>query len=556
MRASPTNRRSNNPGRNIEALESRCLLSATVTGTIPGQSLTAGQSAQTLSLGSYFQDTSIAPGDTVVDIQTNLPAPNNHIPLMLTDQATPQTVANFLQYITSGEYDNTIIHRSINSPSPFVIQGGGYTPDGTHITEIRNVPDESSTEILKNTPGTIAMALSTGPGSATSEWYINLDNNSFLDDSSHGGPFTVFGQTMYNGLRVADYINTLPTVNDTGIARGAGTNLPVHNFLGTSGSTVASVPSTDMVILDPVIVPGGLNYKVTSSNAAVASADVSGGSLNLTPGGKPGTAKITVTATDLGGTSVSSSFTVNVASNAGPAALTPTLSGHLPTSVIAGQRTPIHQLVTIQNTGGSTYTGSTTVQLYLSTGTSIDGSAIAVPPQVTRTLNIPASRKGLVAVNLTGVPATVAAGTYNVLAQVVDSSGNATVAVASSTLSVVEPQIDLAVSIPRFNASAKSGRHFVETIKVTNNGNIPAKGPLDIEVETSPDGGTTGATVLTTITRNINLGAKRSVIEPLLLTAPAAGSDFLIFVVDPNNTFSDVNLSNNLIVSPLALTIV
>ena len=551
MRASQSNRPSHIPGRNIESLESRCLLSAVVTNAIPSQSLAAGQSATALPLDSYFQDNAIPVGNTVVDIQTNLPAPNNHIPLLLTNAATPQTVANFLQYINDGEYANTIVHRSV---SKFVIQAGGYTPDGSHITTSGAIAGESATEILKNTPGTIAMALSSGPNSATSEWFINLASNSFLDDTSDGGPFTVFGQTMYNGLTVANNINALPTVNDT--TSSAWSNLPVHGFLGTSGSTVASVPSTEMVILNPVIVDGGLNYKVTSSNPRVVSASVSGSSLSLDPVAKSGTAKITVTATDLGGGRVSSTFTVSVASTSGPAVLTPTLSGRLPTSaVIAGQRTPIHQLVTIQNTGGSTYTGSTTVQLFLSTGTSIDASAIALPPQVSRTLNIPASRKAVVAVNLTSVPATVPAGTYNLLAQVVDSSGKATVAASANTLSVVEPKIDLAVSIPNFNATAKSSRHFNETIKITNDGNISAKGPLEIEVETSPGASTANATAFTTITRNINLGANRSVIEPLSLTAPAAGSDFLIFVIDPNNTFSDVNLANNLVVSPLALTI-
>jgi peptidyl-prolyl cis-trans isomerase A (cyclophilin A) len=550
MHLSRSSRRSPAAGRNVELLEPRCLLSAAATASIPSQSLVAGQAAQTLSLDSFFQDSAVPAGDTVVDIQTNLPAPNNHIPVMLTNSATPQTVNNFLAYINSGEYANTIVHRSVAS---FVIQAGGYTTDGNHINTFGTIPGESSTEAMTNIPGTLAMALSTGPDSATSEWFINLANNSFLNDTSDGGPFTVFGQTMYNGLTVANNIASLPIVNDT--TSSAWNTLPVHNFLGTSGQTVASVPASDFVILNPVVVDGGLNYKVTSSNPRIVSASASGGSLSLTPVAKSGTAKITVTATDLGGTSVSSTFTVSVAATSGPASLSPTLSGHVPASVIAGQKTPIHQLVTITNSGGSTYTGSTTVQLYLSTSTSIDGSAIALPPQVTRTLNIPAGRRAAVAVNLTSVPASVPAGTYNVLAQVIDSSGTATVAASTSTLSVVEPQIDLAVSVARFTATAKSGKHFNETIKITNDGNIPATGTLPIVVETSPDGNVADATVLTTITRKINLAANRSLVIPLPLVAPASGTDYLIFVIDPNNTFSDVNLSNNLVVSALPLTI-
>ena len=346
-----------------------------------------------------------------MDIQTNLPAPNNHIPILTTDTATPQTVANFLAYISSGEYANTIVHRSVPG---FVIQAGGYTTDGSHINTFGTIPGESATETVNNaTPGTIAMALSAG-NSATSEWFINLGSNSDLDDTSDGGPFTAFGQTIYNGLNVANDIASLDLVDNT--ANPAWNTLPVHNFLGVNGETVDSVPAPDLVILNPVVLDSGLTYKVTSSNPRVIRDTVFGSSLSLTPVAARGTAKIKVTATDLGGKSVVSAFSVTLGSTA-PAALTPTLSGRLPATVIAGQKVAIHQTLSIANTGGLVYS-TATINWFVSTSTTVDGGTIALPPAVTRNLHISGGTHAAFPLAVPILPAGVPAGTYHLLAQV------------------------------------------------------------------------------------------------------------------------------------------
>lgn len=313
-----------------EALESRCVPSATVVSQIPVQSLAAGNGAVALTLSQFFTDPQVPAGDTVVNIETNLPTPYNSIPIALTNAATPKTVANFLSYINSGEYSNTIIYRSAYNPptstNPFVIQGGGYTTSGARIATLQNLAGEYQTATLKNaTAGTIAMALSGGPDTANSDWFINLADNSFLDNNSTGlGPFTAFGQTLYNGLNVALYINSLPTVNDTMPntptnvdSRGFGpwSNLPVQQYSGANDATVASVPSADYITLNPVVVPGGLTYAVSSSNTNIVQASVSGDTLSLVPAGGGGSAMITVTATDLGGGVATSTFAVNVVSS-------------------------------------------------------------------------------------------------------------------------------------------------------------------------------------------------------------------------------------------------
>jgi cyclophilin family peptidyl-prolyl cis-trans isomerase len=152
---------------------------------------------------------------------------------------TPQTTANFLNYVDSGAYNDSIIHRSVPG---FVIQGGGYFFLGNNldaITANAAVPSEAGTS---NTRGTLAMALSTGPASGTNEWFFNLvDNSSSLDGTSDGGPFTVFGTiatTDSASLAIMDKIAG-ETVYDASSLFGSDfTNLPLINYDSTVGLEV------------------------------------------------------------------------------------------------------------------------------------------------------------------------------------------------------------------------------------------------------------------------------------------------------------------------------
>ncbi len=133
--------------------------------------------------------------------------PLGNIPLQLFDSQTPNTVANFVTYINNGEYTPTIIQRS--APG-FVLQGGGTKPDGSENTPVASLNSEAG---ISNTTGTIAMALSTGPNSGTNQWFINLANNSELNGTADGGPFTVFGTVVDAGMTVANAISQLPIIN-------------------------------------------------------------------------------------------------------------------------------------------------------------------------------------------------------------------------------------------------------------------------------------------------------------------------------------------------------
>ena len=140
-----------------------------------------------------------------VDIQTSL----GHIIVRLDQDRAPQTVANFLQYIRAKAYDGTIFHRVI---SDFMIQGGGYSQDFSKRPTRPPVINEADNG-LKNSRGTIAMARTRDPQSATNQFFINSVDNGFLDhrdNSVHGWGYTVFGRVI-EGMDVVDRISAVKT---------------------------------------------------------------------------------------------------------------------------------------------------------------------------------------------------------------------------------------------------------------------------------------------------------------------------------------------------------
>lgn len=130
----------------------------------------------------------------------------------LFDTAAPQTVANFLNYVNDGDYTDSIIHRSVPG---FVIQGGGFTTDGSDV--VQRIPTDApvANEFNQfNLRGTIAMAqLGGNPNSSTNQWFINLSDNSGLDADD----FTVFGRVVQGLDTVVDGIAALPRANFPGI---------------------------------------------------------------------------------------------------------------------------------------------------------------------------------------------------------------------------------------------------------------------------------------------------------------------------------------------------
>ncbi|MGH8127097.1 MAG: peptidylprolyl isomerase [Gammaproteobacteria bacterium] len=126
--------------------------------------------------------------------------------VQLNVERAPLTVKNFLAYVRSGFYNGTIFHRVIPG---FVIQGGGFTVKYQQKKTRKAIPNESGNG-LSNARGTIAMARNNAPHSATSQFYINLADNSKLDPQPSRWGYTVFGKVV-SGMKVVDKIASVPT---------------------------------------------------------------------------------------------------------------------------------------------------------------------------------------------------------------------------------------------------------------------------------------------------------------------------------------------------------
>ncbi len=137
----------------------------------------------------------------------------NHgdIAIELDAENAPKTVENFLQYVRDGHYDNTVFHRVIEN---FMIQGGGMEP-GLKQKPTRAAIANEAANGLKNKRYTVAMARTNDPHSATSQFFINVADNDFLDFKSPGGNgwgYCVFGNVV-KGQDVVDRIKSVPTGN-------------------------------------------------------------------------------------------------------------------------------------------------------------------------------------------------------------------------------------------------------------------------------------------------------------------------------------------------------
>ena len=146
----------------------------------------------------------------------------------------PKTVENFLQYVKEKHYDGTIFHRVINN---FMVQGGGY--DGAYAEKKTRPPVvHEGREALakggpKNVVGTLAMARTNDPNSASSQFFINVKDNDFLNPSTQAPGYTVFGKVI-SGMDVVNKIKSVPT--------------------GSGGPFPSDVPKTPVMIKSATLV--------------------------------------------------------------------------------------------------------------------------------------------------------------------------------------------------------------------------------------------------------------------------------------------------------------
>lgn len=156
----------------------------------------------------------------------------NHgkIKLELDAEKAPKTVENFLAYVRAGHYDGTIFHRVIDG---FMIQGGGFEP-GMKQKPTNDPVENEAKNGLKNAPYTVAMARTADPHSASAQFFININNNSFLDyPGQDGWGYCVFGKVV-EGTDVVDKIKSVKTTRS-----GMFADVPVDNIVIEKAEEVA-----------------------------------------------------------------------------------------------------------------------------------------------------------------------------------------------------------------------------------------------------------------------------------------------------------------------------
>jgi peptidyl-prolyl cis-trans isomerase A (cyclophilin A) len=363
----------------VTPLEPRVLMSTvslasqeTVEQTIPNVLAASGataQAAQTVTLSNYIEDPNV-PG-TIATFETS----KGNIVVALTDQATPVSVANFLSYVTSGAYDDTIFHRSAffdandttglgvggSAADPAnIIQGGGYALENGTLTHIAtSTPIENFETSLDansgvdNVQDTIAFANTGAADSASSEWFFNnLDNSGSFD-----GSYTAFGHVI-SGADVVNTISSLPTNYSSGgtediTAEDNGTStslnqVPLSGLTATQIAGGAPVGASNLVYVDGITTEAGTTYTATSNDPGLVGVSISNGVLSFKYGtaGTTGTATITVTATSVyDQTTATTSFAVTVPPTSSTATAPITTATTVPAAV-TGQATVIAPLLT------------------------------------------------------------------------------------------------------------------------------------------------------------------------------------------------------------------
>lgn len=217
---------------------------------------------------------------TIVRVETVL----GNFEINLYDNTTPATVTNFLNYVQSGAYTDSIFHRSV---SGFIAQSGGFSTDlNAQISAIATNTAVVNEPIYSNVRGTIAMAkLGGDPNSATSQWFINLANNAANLDGQNGG-FTAFGEVTGNGMAILDALEALPNF----AFESPLNELPLQNYSNTDFTNGLAVDNTHLIIVTGISVidstvgsaeAAGLNPTPTTAAPPPPASGGGGGSLGL-----------------------------------------------------------------------------------------------------------------------------------------------------------------------------------------------------------------------------------------------------------------------------------
>ena len=277
------------------------VLQPPVIGTFLDQVINLGGTTA-VPLAGKFSDPDAS---SAVTVTTNVGSMN----VILFDATTPLTVANFMGYVTRGDYVDTVFHRSIPG---FVVQGGGFRVQSSpnNFTKVTTQPPVTNEPGISNVRGTVALAkIGSDPNSGTNQFFVNLVNNGGNLDLQNGG-FTAFGRVTAPGMAIADLMASKPTadynVNIDATATGF-EDFPVNDVAAPPAMDVTKVIKINSISSISVL----SHSIVSNSTPAVATAAISGGNLNLTPV-SPGSTTLVIRATDIEGLTKDHTITVTV----------------------------------------------------------------------------------------------------------------------------------------------------------------------------------------------------------------------------------------------------
>jgi cyclophilin family peptidyl-prolyl cis-trans isomerase len=314
-------------GPGVKNVLSRSDTAPTVSSTIAAVSGAVNSADTTVNLEEKFKDVDFS--NSLVQFQTNY----GNINVQLFDKVTPIAVANFFSYVNSGAYNNLVITRH-ETTGINVIQTGGYTfnagaagtaadPKLVHVTSHGNIKDEF-TASGTNALFTLAMANTGAANTSGSEFFINLkDNSSALSSTAQGGQgFTVFGRVItpssVNAGPALKAIAGVPHFDESGNNTLPFNSVPLKDYHGTSATFPNDLTAANVIIIKQVKIlkrDEFLTYTATSNHTDIATASVVNDRLVIHKVG-PGTATITVKATDRYGASVTTTVNVTVTNNA------------------------------------------------------------------------------------------------------------------------------------------------------------------------------------------------------------------------------------------------
>ncbi len=290
---------------------------APVVATPIGDLNVAKSSAATqIDLAGHFTDADITNSQITFHITNG--GVSTPLSVTLSDTTAPQTVANFLDYVKSGAYNNVPFSRLVSN---FVLQGGGVALNaaGNGLSTIPTNPAVPNEFGASNVADTLALALSGGNvNSGTNQFFFNLVNNSSTLDQQK---FTVFGKlTDLNSILNLSSLANTPNKNESASAAATAnptvdlSNVPLNNYTGTNFPTDAT--AANYMLINSISIDKQtevLSYSATSSNPGLVTATLNNEHLTLNyAAGQTGTSTITITATDIYGASVQQSFKVTV----------------------------------------------------------------------------------------------------------------------------------------------------------------------------------------------------------------------------------------------------